>query len=259
MAETSKPETKKEIVEDIKASGVPEAQAKAEEKLDEKEQKPIEKKEAPAKEKTPVKSEKKKVAPKKTEKKKDLLEREYIIPLREKIRTVARYKRSKKAIRVIKEFLVKHMKIRDRNLDKVKIDKFLNEFIWKHGIKNPPHKVKVRAVKDGDIVRVESIDLTEKLKFKKLRVEKKHKAATEEGQKKADAAKSLTEKAKEQVAGKKAEVSKDKEAPKEEAEKPKDEKKPSKDTKVAAPKPTKEKPATKMKESKRPQRKALAK
>jgi ribosomal protein L31E len=37
------------------------------------------------------------------------MQREYVIPLREKCRPVARYKKTNKAIKTIKEFLVKHM------------------------------------------------------------------------------------------------------------------------------------------------------
>jgi large subunit ribosomal protein L31e len=102
----------------------------------------------------------------------DKLEREYIIPLRARWKIVPTYKRANKAVKTIKEFLVKHMKIRDRDLNKIKIDKFLNEAIWARGIKHPPSKIKVKAIKEGDIVRVEAADLHDKLKFKKLREEK---------------------------------------------------------------------------------------
>jgi large subunit ribosomal protein L31e len=100
------------------------------------------------------------------------LEREYIIPLRARWSIVPSYKRANKAVKTIKEFLVKHMKIRDRDLDKIKVDKFLNEAIWARGIKHPPSKIKVKAIKEGDIVRVEAAELHDKLKFKKLREEK---------------------------------------------------------------------------------------
>jgi len=106
------------------------------------------------------------------ENKTDKLEREYTIPLRARWKIVPTYKRANKAIKTIKEFLVKHMKIRDRDLDKIKVDKFLNEAIWARGIKHPPSKIKVKAIKEGDIVRVEAAELHDKLKFKKLREEK---------------------------------------------------------------------------------------
>jgi large subunit ribosomal protein L31e len=100
------------------------------------------------------------------------LEREYIIPLRARWKIVPTYKRANKAVKTIKEFLVKHMKIRDRDLNKIKLDKYLNEAIWARGIKHPPSKIKVKAIKEGDIVRVEAADLHSSLKFKKLREEK---------------------------------------------------------------------------------------
>ena len=120
---------------------------------------------------------------KKTETKTEKIEREYIIPLREKSRAVPRYKKTPKAIKTIKEFLVRHMKIYDKDLKKIKIDKYLNEQMWFRGIKKHPHKIKVKAIKDGDIVRVEIVDYPDKLKFKKLR-EEKLKEKAEGGKKK---------------------------------------------------------------------------
>jgi large subunit ribosomal protein L31e len=102
----------------------------------------------------------------------DKIEREYIIPLRHRWKIVPRYKRTNKAVKAVKEFLVRHMKIRDRDLDKIKIDKYLNEIIWARGIRSPPSKIKVLAVKEGDIVRVTAVDLPNSIKFKKLRKEK---------------------------------------------------------------------------------------
>jgi len=100
------------------------------------------------------------------------IEREYIIPLREKCRVVPRYRKTPKAIKTIKEFLVRHMKIYDGELNKIKIDKYLNEYLWFRGIRRPPHKIKVKAIKEGDIVKVELVDYPDTLKFKKLREEK---------------------------------------------------------------------------------------
>ena len=120
---------------------------------------------------------------KKTETKTEKIEREYIIPLRYKGRAVPRYKKTPKAIKTIKEFLARHMKIKDRDLSKIKIDKYLNEQMWFRGIKRPPHKIKVKAIKEKDIVRVELVDYSDKLKFKKLR-EEKLKEKSEGGKKK---------------------------------------------------------------------------
>jgi len=123
------------------------------------------------------------------------IEREYVIPLRRRFRHVPSYKKTPKAVKTIKEFLVRHMKIYDRDLKKIKIDKYLNEALWFRGIKNPPHKIKVKAIKEGEIVRVELVEFSDKLKFKKLRHEKIKKQAVEAKESK----KGLMQKAKESL------------------------------------------------------------
>src|SRR4030042_5310293 len=112
------------------------------------------------------------------------IEREYVIPLRRRWKIVPRYQKTNKAVRTVKEFLVRHMKIRDRDLNKIKIDKYLNEIIWSRGIKNPPSKIKVRAIKEGDIVRAEAVDMPDNLKFRKIREEKAESAAKDVAKKK---------------------------------------------------------------------------
>lgn len=157
-----------------------------------------------------------------TETKSTKIEREFVIPLREKCRPVPRYKKTPKAIKSVKEFLVKHMKIRDRDLKKIKIDRFLNEQIWERGIKKPLHKVKVKVIKEGDIVRVYSADLPAKINFKKLREEKREKEGKEASEKKKESQKSMVEKAKDQLKASKEEPDKDRdgvEDKKEETEK----------------------------------------
>ncbi len=78
------------------------------------------------------------------------LERSYNIPIRKKTRETAKHKKTPRAIRVVRQFLQKHMKAED-----VKLGPKLNLFMWKHGIKNPPHHVKVHAIKEDDVVRAE--------------------------------------------------------------------------------------------------------
>jgi large subunit ribosomal protein L31e len=109
---------------------------------------------------------------KKTENKTEKLEREYTIPLRKEWMKVPRYRKTNKAVKAVKEFLVRHMKIRDGDLNKIKVDRYVNELLWMRGVKNPPSKVKVKAIKEGDIVRVELVDIPTNIKFKKLREEK---------------------------------------------------------------------------------------
>ena len=70
------------------------------------------------------------------------LKREYVVPLRRKTRYAPKWRRSKKAVSVLREFIKKHMKT-----DSVVICPELNETIWQRGIKNPPGKVSVVALK----------------------------------------------------------------------------------------------------------------
>jgi large subunit ribosomal protein L31e len=111
---------------------------------------------------------------KKTEK---LFERNYTIPLRSEWLKAPRYRRAKKAIRAMKEFLAKHMKVKDRELGKIKIDGWVNRAIWSRGIKNVPHKITVKATKYSDeTVQVELIGLPKSFKaedsFLKKKIEK---------------------------------------------------------------------------------------
>ena len=126
----------------------------------------------------------------KTDEKK--LEREYVIPLRKQTNKVPRYKKANKAVKAIKEFLAKHMKVEDRDLSKVKLDKFLNEMVWNRGIRNPPAKIKVKAVKENGIVKVEAVEMPTNIKFKKLR-EEKIKSQSQEVAKKRKAEKTTEE------------------------------------------------------------------
>ena len=77
-------------------------------------------------------------------------ERVYTIPLRSDFVKVPKYYRAKRAINNIKKFIGKHMKSED-----VRIGSVLNEHVWSRGIKNPPGKVTVKAVKEKDFVTVE--------------------------------------------------------------------------------------------------------
>jgi len=107
---------------------------------------------------------------KKEEKSKVVLEREYIIPLRKEFQKAPKYKRAKKTIKALKEFLAKHMKS-----DNIKIGKYLNLKVWEHGIKNPPHKVKVKVEKfDDGLIKAELVGApAEKPKKEKKQTAKK--------------------------------------------------------------------------------------
>jgi large subunit ribosomal protein L31e len=116
----------------------------------------------------------KKPEKKKAEKEKKVeLEREYVIPLKRGVLKAPSYRRAKKAIRVIREFLVRHMKVRDRDLRKVKVDIDLNNEIWFRGIKKPANKIKVIAKKIDGIVYATLAEVPDVVKFKRARLEKR--------------------------------------------------------------------------------------
>jgi len=71
-------------------------------------------------------------------------ERVYTIPLK-KARRKPRSKRAPAAVRVLREFLLRHTKAKD-----VKISNDVNEFVWERGIHKFPPRVKVRVkIKEG--------------------------------------------------------------------------------------------------------------
>ena len=73
------------------------------------------------------------------------VERTYNIPLRKEFQKAPKYKRAKKAVTAVREYLQKHMKTQD-----VRLGVNLNMEVWKDGIKNPPHHIKVNATKNDD-------------------------------------------------------------------------------------------------------------
>jgi len=96
-----------------------------------------------------------------------VLEREYIVPLRKRCLYTPRYRRTPKAVKELKIFLAKHMKLADRDVGKVKLDKYLNEELWFKGIRKPPAKIKVKAKKlESGIVGVELAEVPQVLKFR---------------------------------------------------------------------------------------------
>lgn len=103
-----------------------------------------------------------------------VLEREYVVPLRKGFLKVPEYKRAAKAVKTLKEFIARHMKIYDRDLRRVKIDVLLNNEIRFRGMKKPPAKIRVKAQKfDVGIVKVFLVDIPSHIKFERLREEKK--------------------------------------------------------------------------------------
>ncbi len=79
-------------------------------------------------------------------------ERIYNVPLRKGFQKTVSYKRAKKAVTTLKEFIARHMKCQQ---DEIRLGPMVNKEIWKRGIKSPPHHVKITAVKEDDLVKVE--------------------------------------------------------------------------------------------------------
>jgi large subunit ribosomal protein L31e len=71
-------------------------------------------------------------------------ERIYIVPL-SKARKGPRNKRTKKAIRYLREYISRHFKP-----ESLVITQEVNEKIWERSIQKPPRKIKVRATKNID-------------------------------------------------------------------------------------------------------------
>jgi large subunit ribosomal protein L31e len=129
-------------------------------------------------------------------------ERIYVIPLRKKFLKVPIYRRSEKAVSLIKSFLMKHMKV-----EVVKIGKYLNLEIMKHGRKNPPGKIKVKAVKDKvkvkekeiEVVKAELINAPAEVKKEEAKSEKKEEIKVQEESKKEEVKTEKEEKEKKEV------------------------------------------------------------
>lgn len=77
-------------------------------------------------------------------------ERIYTVPLRKAYWTGSRLRRSNRAVRVLREFVERHMKP-----EELLIQPEVNERIWARGIQKPPRRVRIRATKNSDnLVRV---------------------------------------------------------------------------------------------------------
>ena len=104
------------------------------------------------------------------------MEKLYTIPLRKEFRKAPNYKRTSRAVKAIRDFIKKHMKN-----ENVKIGKYLNLEIWKHGRKNPPARIKVKVItekeKDVEYVIVELPHV--KIEKPKKEVKKKEKPKEE--------------------------------------------------------------------------------
>ena len=106
-------------------------------------------------------------------------EKTYVIPLRSRWLRSPKYKRSKRAVGALREYLSRHLK-RD-----VRIGKYLNHAIWSQGHKMPPGKVKVRIEEDKETMTAELFDAPrakkeEKVKKKEVKAEETKQEVKEE-------------------------------------------------------------------------------
>jgi len=93
----------------------------------------------------------------KEEEEKFVEERIYTVPLRRAWNVPAK-KRAPKAMRMIKAFVQKHMKVGIEPVDedeeeeggRVIIKNEVNQKIWSQGIEKPPRKVRIRVAKDEE-------------------------------------------------------------------------------------------------------------
>jgi len=108
---------------------------------------------------TPVEEEEAKPPPReeKEEEEEIVEERIYTIPLG-KCWIMPPNKRAPKAMRIIRSFVVKHMKLEQRKAEgeeeeepkRLVISNDVNERVWMRGIEKPPRKIRIRAAKDKE-------------------------------------------------------------------------------------------------------------
>jgi len=115
------------------------------------------------------------------------LERIYTIPLKDAYEH-PRKKRGKRAVKLVQEFALRHMKAED-----VRISEGVNSLILRDSIEKPPRRIKVRMVKGEDkLVRVWLVGEEEKIKAAadtKKKAEEEKKKKTEEAKKATEAKK----------------------------------------------------------------------
>lgn len=79
-----------------------------------------------------------------SEERRVVLERTYVVPL-VKARRKSVYKRTPRAVRILREFVKRHMKA-----ETVVILPRVNEVLWSRSIRNPPRRIVIKAVKYDD-------------------------------------------------------------------------------------------------------------
>lgn len=109
------------------------------------------------------------------------LERIYTIPL-SKAYDYIRTRRTERAVKLLREFVARHMKV---ELENVRISEGVNSLLWRDSIQKPPRRIKVRVVKEEGMAKAWLLGEEEEMKKK------------EDARKKADEKKEAEKKAKE--------------------------------------------------------------
>jgi len=156
------PKESAETVEEAKAEEVEEVSEEEKEEVPEKEGEVVEEEAVEAKGEempAPVAEEEAKPSPReeKVEEEEIVEERIYTVPLG-KCWIVPPNKRAPKAMRIIRSFVVKHMKLEQRKAEgeeeeeakRLVISNDVNERVWMRGIEKPPRKIRIRAAKDKE-------------------------------------------------------------------------------------------------------------
>ena len=102
------------------------------------------------------------------------IEREYNVPLRESWMKKTSYKRTRKAVMELRAFIARHMKVPGHDIDKVKLDVYLNNEMWSRGSSKPPAFIKVKARKEGELVHVTLAKAPEYVAFAKFKHMRRH-------------------------------------------------------------------------------------
>jgi len=79
-------------------------------------------------------------------------ERIYTIPLRA-VKKAPRWKRSNRAITLIREYLVQHTKA-----EYIVLDKTINEKVWERGSQKPPSRIRVKVTEEEDVITAELVE-----------------------------------------------------------------------------------------------------
>ena len=79
-------------------------------------------------------------------------ERIYTIPLRD-VKKAPKWKRSNRAIVVIREYLMRHTKS-----EYVVLDTAINEKVWERGAKKPPSRIRVKVTEEEGIIMAELVE-----------------------------------------------------------------------------------------------------